>query len=105
MAWEVYERDGADLTWMKKVMTVAAEEYEKVWFGKQRYIQEIGLNRYRPQYFPGTLTQYESGWDRSLRFSVNPKSLVPVDLNSQLYQYEDDLLNYYEQHQPDGART
>jgi alpha,alpha-trehalase len=97
MAWEVYEHTGADESWLKNVLAIAQKEYETVWMGKRRLL-DIGLSRYNPRYFPKKLTMYESGWDRSTRFADSPRSIVPVDLNCQLYMYEDDLLNWAQQH-------
>ena len=104
MAWEVYEEAGAaDDRWMSHVMTVAQNEYERVWNAGQRAVPELGLNRYRPRFFARQLTVYESGWDQSTRFAHKGKNLVPVDLNAQLYQYEADLHNWTQLHAPDAA--
>jgi alpha,alpha-trehalase len=91
MAFEVFEHGGADKSWLDKVMQAALKEYETVWMSGQRYIPELGLSRYRPKYFPGRLTTYESGWDTSSRFRTQGKNIVPVDLNCLLYQYESDF--------------
>lgn len=100
MAWEIYEHQTADDEWLKGVMEVAQKEYEQVWCGKRRYVPELGLSRYNPEYFPRYLTVYESGWDKSTRFASDPQSIVPVDLNSQLFVYEEDITNWMSQHEP-----
>lgn len=104
MAWEIYEHGGADEVWLAKVMDVAQKEYEQVWFGKRRYIPELGLNRYNPERAPKFLTVYESGWDRSTRFADSPQSIVPVDLNAQLFVYERDICDWLSKHAPERQR-
>lgn len=104
MAWEVFEHDSADKEWLTKVMETAMKEYEQVWLGKRRYVSDIGLSKYNPKYLPRFLTVYESGWDRSTRFATNPKSVIPVDLNSQLYMYEEDIYNWAAKFAPERAQ-
>lgn len=89
MAWEIYETEKADKTWMAQVMNAAADEYEQVWNGADRKVGELNLSRYQPKYWKKKLTVYESGWDRSSRFKTN--AIIPIDLNAQLYKYEKDL--------------
>lgn len=96
MAWEVFEAGAADEAWMTSVLAVAQSEYEKIWHGPGRFVQNVGLSRYHPKHIPRFLTDYESGWDTSSRFSKSPLSVLPVDLAALLYQYEDDLLNWAE---------
>ena len=104
MAWEIYEEAKvADERWMGHVMDIAEKEYELVWHSNRRALPELGLNRYRPRYFARKLTVYESGWDQSTRFAHKSKNLVPVDLNAQLYQYEEDLHNWAQVQAPDTA--
>ncbi len=105
MAWEVFEVGAADETWLASVMLLATAEYEKVWHSPGRFVPEIGLSRYHPKYLKHFLTRYESGWDTSARFAQHPLAVVPVDLACLLYQYEDDLLNWSEQHHPETAAT
>ncbi|HTE22642.1 MAG TPA: trehalase family glycosidase [Candidatus Limnocylindria bacterium] len=100
MAWEIYEHEGADDAWLGTVMQIAQKEYEEVWCGKRRYLPELGLSRYNPKHGSRFLSVYESGWDRSTRFAFSPQTLVPVDLNAQLYVYEEDILNWMIQHEP-----
>jgi alpha,alpha-trehalase len=105
MAWEVYEHDGgADKAWLSQVLETAQREYEQVWMGKRRYLPELGLSRYNPRHAPRFLTVYESGWDRSTRFTNMPQNIVPVDLNAQLYVYEEDIRDWAEQHAPERVQ-
>jgi alpha,alpha-trehalase len=103
MAWEVFESGAADQAWMDSVLQTAVSEYEKVWHGGGRFLKDTGLSRYHPQHMPHFLTTYESGWDTSSRFSSHALSVAPVDLAALLYQYEDDLLNWAEQHKPEDV--
>ncbi len=97
MAFEVYEHGGADGEWLAKVIEVAKQEYEQVWMSGQRFNSHTGLSRYAPRFWKRRLTVYESGWDSSARYNrKNYKSLVPVDLNCQLYQYEADFARFAE---------
>lgn len=104
MAWEIFEHEGADIEWMKRVMQTAADEYEHVWMSKGRLVSDLGLSRYRPKHLRRLLTVYESGWDWSERFAHRPTGVVPVDLNSLLFQYEDDLYNWTSQYQPEKSQ-
>ncbi|MGH9857682.1 MAG: trehalase family glycosidase, partial [Acidobacteriota bacterium] len=104
MAWEVFEHEAADKEWLAKVLDVAQKEYEQVWLGKRRYIPDLGLSRYNPNYGSKMLTVYESGWDQSTRFATRPQDIVPVDLNSQLYIYEEDIRNWAEQNAPERVQ-
>ena len=101
MAWEVYEHEGVERNdeWLANVIAIAQKEYEDVWCGKRRYIPELGLSRYNPQYLPRFLAVYESGWDKSTRFNYNPQNIVPVDLNAQLYVYEEDIRDWAKSHE------
>lgn len=95
MAFEVYEHGGADLAWLDKIISLARTEYEEVWLSGRRFDRETGLSRYQPQWWKRLLTVYESGWDSSARYtSKNFRSLIPVDLNCQLYQYESDFAKH-----------
>ena len=90
MAYAVYAKDG-DREWLHKVIAVAKEEYRKVWGGKERFVREIGLNRYSS--FPPShiLAEHESGWDMTSRFRGQCRNVIPVDLNCLLYKYETDF--------------
>ncbi|GAC1391149.1 MAG: hypothetical protein NVSMB46_02600 [Candidatus Saccharimonadales bacterium] len=90
MAWAVFESTN-DKQWMSRVMSIVRKEYEQVWTSKQRLVPEIGLSMYRPRFLSKVLTVYESGWDVSSRFANGNLTIVPVDLNCYLYQYEVDL--------------
>jgi alpha,alpha-trehalase len=92
MAGEVYESGAADDGWLDKVMNYARREYEEVWTNGQRLDRTTGLSRYQPRYLRRLLTVYESGWDVSTRFAHGRTSVIPVDLNCMLYQYEADFI-------------
>lgn len=91
MAIEIYVAKGADNAWLDNVMKIAQKEYESVWKQGDRYDLRTGLSRYAPRYFRHQLAVFESGWDLSSRFSSD-HDILPVDLNSLLYQYEADFL-------------
>ncbi len=91
MAIEIYVAKGADDAWLDDAMKIAQKEYESVWKQGDRYDLRTGLSRYAPKYFRHHLAVFESGWDLSSRFS-SEHDLLPVDLNSLLYQYEADFL-------------
>lgn len=93
MAFEIYEHGGADEQWMDKVMTYAEQEYRKVWTNGQRLETTTGLSRYQPKYLGRFFAVFESGWDLSSRFGAS-SSIIPVDLNCLLYQYESDFLKW-----------
>ena len=88
MVREVYECT-KDQAWLNTHMEIALQEYRSVWQARPRYVEEVGLNRYHPKYFPSILGVYESGWDVSSRFALRAKQIIPVDLNCLLYRYED----------------
>ncbi|GAC1388001.1 MAG: hypothetical protein NVS1B7_8020 [Candidatus Saccharimonadales bacterium] len=89
MAWDVFDKVPDDI-WMSSVMATAQDEYETVWSSRQRLVPDLGLNKYNSRFFKQLLTVYESGWDVSSRFT-DSCSIVPIDLNCLLYQYESDL--------------
>ena len=96
MAWEVYESGAADQDWLNEVMTIAELEYQNVWCSGRRLHGDSGLSRYRPRFLKKILTVYESGWDVSSRFALGRTSVLPVDLNCLLYQYEKDIAAWYQ---------
>jgi alpha,alpha-trehalase len=96
MAWEVYEAGAADDAWLDKVMSYAWREYEEVWTKGQRLDPVTGLSQYQPRFLRRLLTVYESGWDVSSRFAHGRTSVIPVDLNCMLYQYESDFIAWCE---------
>jgi alpha,alpha-trehalase len=104
MAWEVYEHDGGDEAWLARVLEAAQKEYEQVWLGKRRYLPELGLSRYNPRHGSRFLAVYESGWDQSTRFAVAPQNIVPVDLNAQLYVYEEDIRDWAARNAPERVQ-
>ncbi len=97
MAFEVYEHGGANLDWLGNVMALAQKEYEQAWNSGRRLDNVTELSRYAPRWWRRHLTVYESGWDSSARFNnTNYASLLPIDLNCQLYVYEQDFAAYAE---------
>lgn len=97
MAWEVYQAGAADETWFNAAMELAEKEYNNVWLHKRRLHTVSGLSRYRPWLLKKLLTTYESGWDVSSRFALGRTSVLPVDLNCLLYQYEKDIQTWHQQ--------
>lgn len=105
MAWEVFEHEGGeDREWLGKVLAVAQKEYEQVWCGKRRYIPELGLSRYNPKPAPWFVSAAEHGWDQSARFSRGPHNIAPVDLNAQLFAYEEDMRDWAAQNASDQVQ-
>ncbi|MBC8207518.1 MAG: hypothetical protein ISR84_04735 [Kiritimatiellales bacterium] len=91
MIWEVFETGIAGDAWLNRAMRIAVREYETVWRHKRRLDKGSGLSRYCPRLFKKLLTVYESGWDVSTRFAFGRITLLPVDLNCLLMQYEKDI--------------
>lgn len=94
MAFEVFEAGGADRKWLNKVIAVAKKEYKNVWMSNQRFDKSTGLSQYKPKFWKGKLTVYESGWDDSSRYQAKGQQLLPIDLNCQLYVYEQDFAKH-----------
>lgn len=102
MAWEVYEHGAADDKWLGQVMSVAAREYEQVWCQPPRYFEEIGLSGFSQRQTGPFFRVQEHGWKASGRFA-SKNLIAPVDLNAQLYVYEEDLANWAERFAPEQA--
>jgi alpha,alpha-trehalase len=89
-----------DLAWFDRVAAAATREYEDYWLAEPHHT-ELGLSRFidlggnggcktvpdSPHY----RSIGESGWDNTPRFGDDATQVVPVDLNCQLYRYEQDL--------------
>lgn len=90
MAFAIYEKDN-NLKWLNKIISAAKDEYRIVWQGGHRFVNECGLNRYRPLIPTHVLAEYESGWDMTSRFGGQCLNFLPIDLNCLLYQYEIDF--------------
>jgi alpha,alpha-trehalase len=83
---------------MKRMISVAEDEYEHVWMGtvkpNARQVYH-GLSRYFDVNYIHDLAEAESGWDMTTRFNRKCLNYLPVDLNSLLYKYEMDFARYY----------
>ena len=94
MAFDVYDHDGADDTWLDSVMEHTQREYQTVWMSGRRFDDATGLSYYNPSYFSRRLTTFESGWDISSRFAELGNTVAPVDLHCRLGGYERDFLRH-----------
>lgn len=88
--------------WVKNTIGMIEEEYKKVWTNTNKrnadYLMDNGLSRYWDiQNDWDIFAVYESGWDTSSRFNNDCLQINPIDLNSQLYMYEEFLESYYSQ--------
>ena len=101
MVLQVYKATG-DRKWLADAMSVAKDEYRKVWMGTThpnwRQVFD-GLSRYYDANMLHELAEAESGWDMTSRFNRKCLDYIPVDLNALLYKYETDfeyaaLINY-----------
>jgi alpha,alpha-trehalase len=91
---DVYKAYKMDKTWLRRAVSIAEAEYERVWMGTKkpnaRQIYE-GLSRYYDVNYLHDLAEAESGWDMTPRFNRRCLNYLPVDLNSLLYKYERDF--------------
>jgi alpha,alpha-trehalase len=87
--------------WLARAVTAAEREYLDYWTAEP-HVTELGLNRYIDPGKDGCATVpdtphhralAESGWDNTARFGDDTTMVAPVDLNAQLYRYEQDLAN------------
>jgi alpha,alpha-trehalase len=92
------------LDWLDRASQAAAREYHDYWTAEP-HITESGLSRYIDLGTDGCLTVpdtphfraiAESGWDNTPRFGEDASQIIPVDLNCQLYRYEQDLAEFSE---------
>lgn len=97
MVKEVYE-DSRDGKWLKKAFDLAKKEYNEYWMDRF-HLAPIGLSRFYDESGDEAVGSYkkshtyksraEASWDMSPRFGDEDiHYLAPVDLNSNLYQYE-----------------
>ena len=100
IACAIYDILG-DKSWLTKAARFAEIEYENYWCN-QDHLAYGGLSRYHvPSYYPTSkiasiTVDTEATWDLSPRFTVdNVLSILPLDLNCNLYQYEVDLSFFY----------
>lgn len=93
----IYETSGKDKVWLRERMSVAQDEYEKVWMSSSHpfwHKVHHGLSRYYDINVLHDLAEAESGWDMTPRFERKCMDYLPVDLNSLLYKYETDFVWY-----------
>jgi alpha,alpha-trehalase len=88
-----------DRAWLARATAAAEWEYLDYWTAEP-HLTELGLSRYVDPGHDGCVTvpdtphhraMAESGWDNTARFGDDTTMVVPVDLNAQLYRYEQDL--------------
>ena len=88
-----------DRAWLARAVAAAEREYCGYW-AAEPHLTETGLSRYIDSGHNGCTTvpdtphhraMAESGWDNTARFGDDTTMVVPVDLNAQLYRYEQDL--------------
>jgi alpha,alpha-trehalase len=88
-----------DRAWLARAVAAAEREYLGYW-AAEPHLTETGLSRYVDLGHDGCVTvpdtphhraMAESGWDNTARFGDDTTMVVPVDLNAQLYRYEQDL--------------
>lgn len=92
--FDVYYAYGMNDNWLKKMMSVAKQEYETVWMGQKKPNERQvyrGLSRYYDINYLHDLAEAESGWDMTPRFGRRALNFLPVDLNALLYKYETDF--------------
>jgi len=92
--FDLYHAYNLSDEWLKRMMAVAASEYETVWMGikkpNERQVYH-GLSRYYDINYLHDLAEAESGWDMTPRFGRKALNYLPVDLNALLYKYETDF--------------
>jgi alpha,alpha-trehalase len=93
-----------DEEWLARAAAAAEQEYAGYW-NAPPHQTEYGLNRYVDLGGDGCVTvpdtphhraMAESGWDNTARFGSDATAVVPVDLNAQLFCYEQDLAAFSE---------
>jgi alpha,alpha-trehalase len=92
--FEIYETYKPSEKWLHKAISVAEDEYNRVWLGttkpNERRVYK-GLSRYYDINYLNDLAETESGWDMTPRFNRKTLDYLPVDLNALLYKYETDF--------------
>jgi alpha,alpha-trehalase len=93
-----------DPSWLARAAAAAEREYLEYWTAEP-HLTGTGLSRYVDPGGNGCVTvpdtpHYravaESGWDNSPRFGDDATAVAPVDLNAQLFRYEQDLAPFCE---------
>lgn len=91
-----------DPAWLARAAAAAEQEYRQYWTAEPHQTQ-IGLSLYIDPGTDGCVTvpdtphhraMAESGWDNTGRFGTGTTAVVPVDLNAQLFGYEQDLARF-----------
>jgi len=92
LAYEVYE----DNVWLDFAMGFAIREYEKYWCISPHLV-DVGLSRFYEDSGDNFITRNsEVSWDCSPRYDDDDTtSLLPVDLNANLFTYERDFAEYF----------
>lgn len=93
MVLEIYEST-QDKKWLKKLAKIIEAELHNYWMDDKRaaaHLVYAGLSRYCDHYVNHITAEHESGWDMTSRFYNKCMDYLPVDLNSLLYKYEEDL--------------
>ncbi len=89
----------SDRDWLARAVAAAEREYLGYWMTAP-HLTGLGLSRYIDPGGDGCVTEpdtphyramAESGWDNTARFGDDTTMVVPVDLNAQLFRYEQDL--------------
>jgi alpha,alpha-trehalase len=97
-------RHHGDPAWLARAVAAAEREYRQYWT-VEPHLTELGLSRYVDPGQDGCVTvpdtphhraMAESGWDNTGRFGNDTTAVVPVDLNAQLFGYEQDLARFCE---------
>jgi len=93
MALEVYKTN-KDKEWLARAAKVAKNELERYWMrtNHPKHKAYYGLSRYCDHFITHATAENESGWDMTSRFNEQCLDYLPVDLNSNLFRYEKDLV-------------
>lgn len=89
----VYEKT-QDKEWLREAMVLAEREYRNVWIGEMHpHNRRVfkGLSRYYEINMLDDLAEAESGWDYTTRFDDRCLDFIPIDLNANLFKYEQDF--------------
>lgn len=100
MIRDAYENSN-DKEWLKKAFDLAKKEYNGYWMDKS-HLTPSGLSRFYDKSGDAPIGEYkkphayksraEATWDMSPRFDDEDiHDLLPIDLNCNLYQYENDF--------------
>ena len=80
--------------WLRETSIVAESELKNYWMNKE-HLAYKNLSRYCDKFWTHEVSEHESGWDCTSRFSGRCLDYLPVDLNCCLYKYEKDLSEIY----------